>query len=102
GLMFHSDQGCQYTSEAFRAFLADNRITQSMSRRGNCWDNAPVERFFRSLKSERVRKKVYHDHLRARADINDYIARFYNTRRLHSAAGGNPPAVLHAVLRKAA
>lgn len=102
GLMFHSDQGCQYTSEAFRKFLADNQIKQSMSRRGNCWDNAPVERFFRSLKSERIRSTIYHDHLQARADINDYIARFYNTHRLHSAAGGNPPALQHAVLRKAA
>lgn len=102
GLMFHSDQGCQYTSAAFRTFLADNRITQSMSRRGNCWDNAPVERFFRSLKSERIRTTIYRDHGQARAEVNDYIARFYNTSRLHSAAGGNPPAVQHAALRKAA
>lgn len=102
GLLFHSDQGCQYTSEAFRTFLADNRITQSMSRRGNCWDNAPVERFFRSLKSERIRTTIYHDHPQARADISDYIACFYNTHRLHSAAGGNPPAIQHAALREAA
>jgi len=102
GLMFHSDQGGQYTSAAFRTFLADNRITQSMSRRGNCWDNAPVERFFRSLKSERVRTTIYRDHGQARADVNDYIARFYNTSRLHSAAGGHPPAEQHAALRKAA
>lgn len=100
-LMFHSDQGCQYTSEAFRRFLADHRIIQSMSRRGNCWDNAPVERFFRSLKSERIRRTIYRDHRQGRADINDYIARFYNTQRLHSAAGGNPPAIQHAALRKA-
>lgn len=101
-LMFHSDQGCQYTSDAFRTFLTDNAITQSMSRRGNCWDNAPVERFFRSLKSERIRRTVYPDHLLARADINDYIARFYNTQRLHSAAAGKPPAVQHNQLRLAA
>lgn len=98
-LMFHSDQGCQYTSEAFRRFLADHHIIQSMSRRGNCWDNAPVERFFRSLKSERIRTTVYPDHHQGRADVNDYIARFYNTQRLHSAAGGNPPAIQHAALK---
>lgn len=101
-LLFHSDQGCQYTSDAFRRFLANNRIKQSMSRRGNCWDNAPVERFFRSLKSERIRKTIYHNQRQARADINDYIARFYNTQRLHSAAGGNPPAEQHEALRKTA
>jgi putative transposase len=101
-LLFHSDQGCQYTSHAFRAFLKDQGIKQSMSRRGNCWDKAPVERFFRSLKSERVRKTIYANHIEARADINDDIASFYNTVRLHAAAGGRPPAEWHAELRKAA
>lgn len=101
-LLFHSDQGCQYTSAAFRGFLADNQITQSMSRRGNCWDNAPVERFFRSLKSEWIRKTVYADHQQAKGDINRYIAGFYNTIRLHSAAGGKPPVVQHEKLRQCA
>jgi len=91
-LRFHSDQVCQYTSEAFRRFLAQEGITQSLSRRGNGGDNAPVERFFRSPKSEWIRRSVYADHQRASADINDYIARFYNTQRLHSAAGNKPPA----------
>src|SRR5690606_30304760 len=54
GVMFHSDQGCQYTSLAFRQQVWRYRMTQSMSRRGNCWDNSPMERFFRSLKSEWV------------------------------------------------
>lgn len=101
-LMFHSDQGCQYSSHAFRMFLRENRVKQSMSRRGNCWDNAPVERFFRSLKSEWIRDTAYSNHLQARADISGYIARFYNMRRLHSAADGKPPAVRHAELKKTA
>lgn len=103
-LMFHSDQGCQYTSHGFRGFLDENWIVQSMSRRGNCWDNAPVERFFRSLKSERIRNTCYADHTEARADIHDYIANFYNTLRLrlHSAAADQPPAAYHAAMRKAA
>lgn len=101
-ILFHSDQGCQYTSDTFRQFLRSNHIKQSMSRRGNCWDNAPVERFFRSLKTERVRNTIYPNHLEARLDINDYIARFYNTHRLHSAANGKPPAVYHAELQQAA
>jgi len=59
-----------------------------------------VERFFRSLKSEQIRTTIYSNHQLARADINDYIARFYNMQRLHSAAGGNPPAAQHKALRK--
>jgi len=101
-LLFHSDQGCQYSSDTFRQFLRVNHIKQSMSRRGNCWDNAPVERFFRSLKTERIRDTIYSNHLEAQGDINDYITRFYNTQRLHSAAGGKPPAEWHAELQKAA
>lgn len=101
-LLFHSDQGCQYTSKAFRRFLIDQDIVQSMSRRGNCWDNAPVERFFRSLKTERIRKKTFANHQEARCDVNAYIADFYNTVRLHSAAGDKPPAERYAELRKTA
>lgn len=101
-LMFHSDQGCQYTSEAFRCFLAEEGITQSMSRRGNCWDNAVVERFFRSLKTERTRYQPYRNHVCAEADIKDYIAVFYNHRRLHSAAGNLSPANYEALHDKAA
>lgn len=100
GLMFHSDQGCQYTSHAFRDFLSQNRITQSMSRRGNCWDNAVVERFFRSLKSERVRRRPYPDYLSAKRDVIDYIATFYNHQRLNSAAGDMPPAEYELTIQK--
>lgn len=90
-LMFHSDQGCQYSSHRFVKYLAENQITQSMSRRGNCWDNAPVERFFRSLKTERIRKKAYTSHSLATQDVSNYIAGFYNTRRRHSTNGGVSP-----------
>ena len=101
-LMFHSDQGCQYTSEAFRRFLTEQRIVQSMSRRGNCWDNAVVERFFRSLKTERTHYQPYRNHVRAEADIKEYIAVFYNHYRLHSAAGNQSPANFEALYDKAA
>lgn len=101
-LLFHSDQGCQYTSLAFQNFLRDNGIKQSMSRRGNCWDNAPVERFFRSLKTEWIGKTVYASRAEAEHDINRYIAGFYNTQRLHSAADNKPPAVRQAEIQQAA
>lgn len=92
GLMFHSDQGCQYTSTRFLAELRARGAIQSMSRRGNCWDNAVVERFFRSLKSEWIGEQLYFDHRHAEQDITDYLVDFYNHRRLHSAAKGMPPA----------
>jgi len=101
-LMFHSDQGCQYTSEAFRGFLAEEGIPQSMSRRGNCWDNAVVERFFRSLKTERTHYLPYRNHVRAEADVKDYIVVFYNHHRLHSAVGNLSPANFEALHHKAA
>ncbi|WP_156789118.1 IS3 family transposase [Burkholderia latens] len=92
GLMFHSDQGCQYTSTRFLAELRARGAIQSMSRRGNCWGNAVVERFFRSLKSEWIGEQLYFDHRHAEQDITDYLVDFYNHRRLHSAAKGMPPA----------
>ncbi|MFM0270728.1 IS3 family transposase [Paraburkholderia aspalathi] len=98
GVMFHSDQGCQYTSAHFVNELKANGIVQSMSRKGNCWDNAPVERFFRSLKSEWIDEKGYPDHAHAEHDIGVYIDDFYNYRRIHSAAGGQPPARCEASL----
>ena len=91
GLMFHSDQGCQYTSERFVSELKANGIVQSMSRKGSCWDNAVVERFFRSLKSEWIGEQDYASHEQAQRDITGYIADFYNYRRIHSAANNLPP-----------
>ncbi|WP_018873759.1 IS3 family transposase [Thioalkalivibrio sp. ALJ16] len=90
GLLLHSDQGCQYTSAAWRRLLARHRIQASMSRRGNCWDNAVVECFFLSLKTERVWQRRYANHGEARRDFADYIARFYNTVRIHSTLGYLP------------
>lgn len=88
-VMFHSDQGVQYTSTEFTTYLRERDLVQSMSRRGNCWDNAVVERFFRSLKSEGL---VEHrgDHAHAQHAVDDYVI-FYNTERLHSSLGYNTP-----------
>jgi putative transposase len=86
-LLHHSDQGSQYTSEQFQRLLADNGITCSMSRAGNVWDNSAMESFFSSLKTERTARKVYRTRDQARADVFDYIERFYNPRRRHSKLG---------------
>jgi putative transposase len=86
-LLHHSDQGSQYTSEQFQRLLADNGITCSMSRAGNVWDNSAMESFFSSLKTERMVRKVYRTRNEARADVFDYIERFYNPRRRHSKHG---------------
>ncbi len=86
-LMHHSDQGSQYTSGQFQRLMADHGITCSMSRSGNVWDNAAMESFFSSLKTERTARKVYRTRDDARADVFDYIERFYNPRRRHSTLG---------------
>ncbi|NIJ60115.1 transposase InsO family protein [Pseudochelatococcus lubricantis] len=86
-LLHHSDQGSQYTSEQFRRLLADSGITCSISRAGNVWDNSAMESFFPTLKTERTAKKVYRTRDAARADVFDYIERFYNPRRRHSTLG---------------
>jgi putative transposase len=83
-LMHHSDRGCQYASSNYQALLENYGIVVSMSRKGNCWDNAVMERFFGSLKTERTDGKNYASHSHAKADVIDYIEGFYNSRRLHS------------------
>ncbi len=83
-LIFHSDRGVQYASQAFRKLLKHHDISGSMSRKGNCWDNAVVESFFGSLKSERVYWRCYQNRQEARLDIVNYITMFYNSQRLHS------------------
>ena len=90
-LLFHSDQGVQYSSGAFRSALDKHHITASMSRRGNCHDNAVTERFFRSLKSERVNYRQYKTRDEAMIDIADYIEPTYNQRRRHSTLGNISP-----------
>ena len=82
--MFHSDQGCHYTSLAFRQQVWKYKIKQSMSRRGNCWDNAPMESFFRSLKTESMPKNGYINADVAERSVMDYIHKYYNVVRPHS------------------
>jgi putative transposase len=84
GVMFHSDQGCHYSSLQYRQLLWRYRITQSMSRRGNCWDNAPTERFFRSYKTEWMPKYGYSSYELAESDVLRFIIQHYNSVRGHS------------------
>ena len=89
--LHHSDRGTQYASHAYRTLLEQRGITVSMSRVGNCWDNAPVESFFSSLKMELVSQARWATHDEARAAVADYL-RFYNHQRLHSALDYRSPA----------
>jgi putative transposase len=86
-LLHHSDRGSQYTSEQFQKLMEDHGMVCSMSRSGNVWDNAAMESFFSSLKTERVGRKTYRTRDEARADVFDYIERFYNLKRRHSTIG---------------
>ncbi|WP_152999632.1 DDE-type integrase/transposase/recombinase, partial [Pseudomonas aeruginosa] len=92
-VLFHSDQGSQYASRLFRQRLWRYRMQQSMSRRGNCWDNSPMERLFRSLKSEWVPSTGYLTAQEAQRDINHYLMHRYNWIRPHQFNDGLPPAV---------
>jgi transposase InsO family protein len=91
GLIAHSDRGSQYAGAAYQSLLGRHGIRCSMSRKGNCWDNAVMERFFLNLKMERVWRRDYANHGEAMKDITDYIVRFYNDGRLHSRLGYVPP-----------
>ncbi len=86
-LLHHSDRGSQYTSEQFQRLLGELGVTCSMSRAGNVWDNSAMESFFSSLKTERTARKTYRTRQEARADVFDYIERFYNPTRRHSTIG---------------
>jgi putative transposase len=92
-VLFHSDQGSQYGSLRFRQRLWRYQINQSMSRRGNCWDNAPMERLFRSLKTEWIPAMGYRSMTEARKDIGLYLMDYYNWQRPHTANDGLAPAV---------
>lgn len=91
GIIFHSDRGIQYSSESFRTILTENGFVQSMSRRGNCYDNAIMESFFHTLKTELVKRKRYKTREEARRSIFEYIEIFYNRQRLHSSLGYKTP-----------
>ena len=84
GLIVHSDRGSQYASKAYRGLLEANAFVGSMSRKGDCWDNAVAESFFASLKKERVQWRHYQTRQETQQDILDYIVMFYNSHRLHS------------------
>jgi putative transposase len=86
-LLHHSDRGSQYSSEQFQRLMADHGVVCSMSRSGNVWDNAAMDSFFSSLKTERTARKLYRTRDEARADVFDYIERFYNSKRRHSTIG---------------
>lgn len=87
GLIHHSDRGSQYAAGDYRDILQAAAIIQSMSRKGNCWDNAPMESFFGTLKTELVHHREYPDRDTARRDLFAYIEGYYNRRRIHSAIG---------------
>jgi len=91
GLVFHSDRGSQYCSRDFQEMLRSNKMISSMSRKGNCWDNAVAESFFGSLKSEQVYFTRYKTREEAKRDIVDYIEMFYNSNRRHSYLGNVSP-----------
>ena len=90
GLLHHSDRGSQYASHEYRGHLAIMKMEQSMSRKGNCWDNAPTERFFRSLKHEQLNYEKFRTKEAAKLSIIDYLA-FYNGKRMHSKLGYQSP-----------
>jgi len=82
-IIIHSDQGSQFGSDEFNRWCKDNRLSPSMSRRGNCWDNAVAESFFSSLKSEKIKRKIYPTRAEAKSEIFEYIESFYNRTRRH-------------------
>ncbi len=90
-VIVHSDQGCQYSSHDWQAFLKAHDLVASMSRRGNCYDNAVAESFFQLLKRERIRRKTYLDREEARRDVFNYIEMFYNPKRRHGYANDVSP-----------
>ncbi|GHO90776.1 transposase [Reticulibacter mediterranei] len=100
GLMHHTDRGSQYTSQAYQGLLASAGITCSMSRKGNCWDNAPTESFFGTLKREWTHRHHYQTQTQARQSIFDYIETFYNRKRRHSALGYLSPVAYEQLNRK--
>jgi putative transposase len=102
GLLHHSDRGCQYTSDEYRAALCALEVSVSMSRKGNCWDNAVAESFFSTLKLELIHRRTWRDVHDVRQAVFEYIEVFYNRRRLHSSLGYKPPALVEKEYAQAA
>jgi putative transposase len=92
GLIHHSDRGSQYADKDYRKMLKDHHITASMSRKGNCWDNAPMESFFHTLKTEDIHHRRFKTREEAKITLFRYIETYYNNQRLHSALGYITPA----------
>ena len=101
-LIHHSDRGVQYASSDYRQILINSKFSQSMSRKGNCYDNAMVESFMHTLKVERVNRRNYLNKLSARLDLADFIENFYNHKRKHSSIDYLSPVLYEAMLRKVA
>jgi putative transposase len=101
GLVMHSDRGVQYASEEHRTLIDQYRMVQSMSRKANCWDNSPMESFFKTLKVEWVHRWRYATRAQARLDLINWIEGFYNTHRLHSSIDYRSPAVFERSLQAA-
>ena len=101
-LLHHSDRGCQYTAADYRRALAEHGIDVSMSRKGNCWDNAVAESFFSTLKNELIYRRQWRTRHELRKEVFEYIEVFYNRRRLHSAVGYKPPAEVEEDYRRRA
>ena len=99
GLIFHSDRGSQYASDAFRKLLTDNKCVQSMSRKGNCWDNAVAESFFKTIKTESLYRHKFTTIHQVYSTIFDYIDGWYNTMRIHSALGDMSPREMFFLLK---
>jgi putative transposase len=101
GLIMHSDRGSQYASDTHRQLIKDYRMTQSMSRRANCWDNAAMESFFKTLKVERIHQLFYETRTVAKLDIVEWIEGFYNRTRIHSSIDYKTPIDVESNLRTA-
>jgi len=100
GLVFHSDRGCQYTSAEFRGLLAGHGLVQSLSRPGQCWDNAVAESFFATLKEELLYRGSWPTRVAAKRAIFEYVEVFYNRQRMHSTLGYLTPVAYEARLRE--
>ena len=101
GLLLHSDRGSQYASELYQTLLKRNGILCSMSGKGNCWDNAVMESFYRTLKIELIYQRNYETRVQAQRDIFEYIEIFYNRERLHSSLSYYSPEEYEKMIRVA-
>ncbi len=101
GLIMHTDRGSQYASRSHRKLIKDYGMVQSMSRKANCWDNAAMESFFKTLKVERVYQVQYESRAQARIDVVNWIEGFYNSQRLHTSINFQVPNTLEKTLAAA-